>query len=213
MRGRTNRCARPGRGERPDRRSPGAEGPKRVVVAITGNAPALSNKLNRNNSVQGVDALETLVNAGGFDGYVDGRPKIDSLEVRFINDGNTMVANILAGTVEMYIGRGLSIEQGITARDRWSGGRLEAVPAGAINLWPQLLAADPQVITDLQFRRAMVHAMNLPEITDILTAGMGNPLQSFVKPSDLEYIDVQPSVVRYLYDPSKTIDMISGRIE
>ena len=153
---------------------------------------------------------DSYVALDAFDGYVNGRPRLDSIEVRFINDGNTMVANILAGTVEMYIGRGLSIDQGITVRDQWPRGRLEAVPAGAINLWPQLLTPDPQIITSLQFRRALAHAMDLPEITDVLTAGMGNPLVSFVKPSDPEYSEVQPSVVKYPYDPRKAMDAIAA---
>src|SRR4051812_4560173 len=43
-------------------RAPAA--PKRVTLAISGNAPSLNNKLNLNNSIQGVDHLEQLVSAG-----------------------------------------------------------------------------------------------------------------------------------------------------
>ena len=39
-----------------------------------------------------------------FDSYVLGRPKIDEIEVKFIPDPNTLMANMLAG-VELTIGR------------------------------------------------------------------------------------------------------------
>src|SRR6185295_3378032 len=85
-----------------------------------------------------------------FDSYILGRPKIDLLEVRFIPDGNTLSANVLAGAVELTIGRGLSLEQGLTLRDAWHEGKMESAPSNGIFLWPQLLTPNPQVIADVQ---------------------------------------------------------------
>lgn len=153
---------------------------------------------------------DSHVSLEAFDRYVNGRPKIDLLDVRFITDGNVMMANVLSGVVELYIGRGLSIEQGMQVRDQWTGGHLEPVGTNAINLWPQLLTPNPQIVTDLQFRRALKHAIDLPEINGVLTAGLGNALESFVKPNDPEFNDVQAAIVRYPYDPRKAMDMIAG---
>ena len=44
-------------------------------------------------------------------GYVLGRPKIDEIEVRFILDPNTLVTNLLSGSVELTLGRGFSVEK------------------------------------------------------------------------------------------------------
>jgi hypothetical protein len=52
------------RSEVPSRSNDRAATPKRVVVAVMGDPPALYNKLNQNNSVPGVDALEELVHVG-----------------------------------------------------------------------------------------------------------------------------------------------------
>ena len=38
-----------------------------------------------------------------FDGYYLGRPPLDTVVVRYIKDGNTMVANILSGTVDVVV--------------------------------------------------------------------------------------------------------------
>src|SRR5437867_3721560 len=43
---------------------PARSGPKRIVVAITGHPHTLYNKLNTNNAIRGIDALEKLVTAG-----------------------------------------------------------------------------------------------------------------------------------------------------
>lgn len=153
---------------------------------------------------------DSHVSLEAFNGYVHGRPKIDLLDVRFLTDGNVMMANILSGAVEMYLGRGLSIEQGMQVRDQWTGGRLEPIGTNAINLWPQLLTPNPQIITDLQFRRALKHAIDMPEMTGILTAGLGNALESFVRPNDPEFNDVQSAIVRYPYDPRRSMEILTG---
>src|SRR5437764_794195 len=139
-------------------RPPAASGPKRIVAAITGDPPTLYNKLNTNNAVRGVDALEKFVVGGlaneddqaalrpqlaagpfklkewasgshlvleAFDGYALGRPKIDEIEVRFILDSNTLVANVLADTIDLTLGRGISIEQALQVRDQWRRGKVD----------------------------------------------------------------------------------------
>ncbi|HEY3115425.1 MAG TPA: ABC transporter substrate-binding protein, partial [Chloroflexota bacterium] len=155
-------------------------------------------------------ARDSDVALDAFDGYVLGRPKLDTIEVRFITDGNTMMANILAGEVELYLGRGLSIEQGIQVRDQWSNGRLEPTGSSDVNLWPQLLNSDPQVIGDVNFRRALHYALDLREMANVLTVGLGNPVDSFVHSTDPEFNDVEDAIVRYPFDPARTTEMITG---
>src|SRR5437867_4754681 len=46
-----------------------------------------------------------------YDRYVLGRPKIDQIDVQLIPDPNTVTANILAGTVELTVGRNVSLEE------------------------------------------------------------------------------------------------------
>jgi peptide/nickel transport system substrate-binding protein len=62
-----------------------------------------------------------------FDGYVLGRPKLDEVVVRFIMDPNALIANLLAGEVEMTLGRGLSLEQGIQVGEQWRAGRSRTI--------------------------------------------------------------------------------------
>src|SRR2546427_12238486 len=53
--------AAPGSGASP---TGAVKAPKRVVMAIVGNAPAMDNRLVFNSTIQGADLLSTLVSAG-----------------------------------------------------------------------------------------------------------------------------------------------------
>src|SRR5437667_5511644 len=68
-----------------------------------------------------------------FDGYALGRPKIDELIVRFIPDSNTIMANFLAGELDLTVDtRALSFEEGRSLRDQWAGGRMELGVGGVV---------------------------------------------------------------------------------
>ncbi len=147
--------------------------------------------------------------AQAYDGYVLGRPRIDEIEVRFIPDANTMVANILAGEVELTLGRGFSIDAGVELRDRWSSGQI-AFPLGSWNaLYPQAINPNPAVIGNVEFRRALLQAIDRQELVQTIQHGLVPIAHSIFDPEDPMYRDVERSVVRYEYDPNRAVEAIS----
>ena len=145
-----------------------------------------------------------------FDRYVLGRPKVDEIEVRFIPDPITLVANILAGAVELPIGRGLSFEQTLQVRDRWREGKVEFTPGGSIKVWPQLHSPNPPLIGDVRFRRALFHAMDRQQLADTLMLGLASVAHSVLIPTDREFTSLDSSVVRYDYDPRRAVQILEG---
>jgi peptide/nickel transport system substrate-binding protein len=145
-----------------------------------------------------------------FDHYALGRPRVDEIEVRFIADPTTLVANILAGAVELPIGRGLSFEQTLQVRDRWREGRVEFSPGGSIKVWPQLHSPNPAIIGDVRFRRALLHAINRQQLADTLMLGLSSVAHSVLIPTDKEFAALDPSVVRYEYDPRRAVQTLEG---
>jgi len=146
-----------------------------------------------------------------FDDYVLGRPKIDSIEVRFIPDSNTLVANILAGVVELTLGRSISVEQGLQISERWPNGRAQVAASNLLRVFPQFINPDPPVIADVQFRRALLHAIDRQEMVDTLLFGVLPVAHSYLNPGQAMYRDVEErSVVRYEYDPRKAMQVIDG---
>jgi len=142
------------------------------------------------------------------DRYVLGRPKIDELEVKFVADPNTLIANILAGTVELNMGRGLDIEQGLKAREQRPDLKLMTGPGGWMQIYPQFLNPSPAIVADVRFRRALFHAIDRQEIVDTIQAGLAPVAHSFVRQDWPEWRDVESSTVMYEHDPRRAAQLI-----
>ncbi len=145
-----------------------------------------------------------------FDDYVLGRPKIDEMEVRFIPEHNTLMSNLLAGAVQLTIGRNLSLDQAMQVRDQWRDGKPEIGLGNWIVIYPQHLNPNPAVVGNVEFRRALVHAIDRGQLADTLMGGQTSVGHSFVSPDEPEYKDVQKDVVRYEYDPRRTVQIIDS---
>jgi peptide/nickel transport system substrate-binding protein len=57
-----------------------------------------------------------------FDRHFAGRPKIDTIVARFMPHQPTIVANLLAGTIDGVINRALDFEQAILVKEEWERG-------------------------------------------------------------------------------------------
>jgi len=143
------------------------------------------------------------------DSFPLGRPKIDEIEVRFIPDLNALVANLLAGEIELTIGRALSAENAFQLRDRWTEGTVMTQPGDSWTaFYPQHVNPNPPAIADARFRRALMHSINRQELVDELQHGLTVVAHSMISPNRGEYRDVEQSIVRYDYDPRRTAQML-----
>ena len=142
------------------------------------------------------------------DRYVLGRPKLETIEVRFIPDPTTLLANVLAGAADLALGRGLSLEQGLQARAQWREGKSEMVLASFVQVFPQLLTPNPSVIGNADFRRALLQAIDRQEMVDGIQSGVVPIAHVFVSPDQPEYRDIEAGVVRYEYDTRRATQMI-----
>jgi peptide/nickel transport system substrate-binding protein len=145
------------------------------------------------------------------DSYVLGRPKIDEIEVRFIRDPQTLIANVLAGEVMLTMGRGLSLEQAVQVRDQWgTNGKLGVILSSWIAAYPQMQNPNPPQVADPRFRRALLHAINRQDMVDSLQAGQSMIAHSYVSPREAEYGDIERNIVKYDYDPRRAGEILEG---
>jgi peptide/nickel transport system substrate-binding protein len=134
------------------------------------------------------------------DRYALGRPKIDEIEVRFIPDPTTLMANVLAG-VDMSIGRALSVDQAMRVGEQWREGRVDTRPYGWVTVNPQFINPSLPILADVRFRRALLQGIDRQQLADTLMAGKAPYAHSFVNPATPDYALVEPSIVKYGYDP------------
>ncbi|HZT07963.1 MAG TPA: ABC transporter substrate-binding protein [Chloroflexota bacterium] len=145
-----------------------------------------------------------------FDRFVLGRPKIDEIDVEFNPDPSSVMANALAGAVDATIGIGFAIDSVVEMRDRWADGRFtfEFSDHRWYRLDPQFIDPTPSIITNLQFRQALLYAIDRQEMVDSLEAGLSPVATTFMAPNQPDYAGIEGGVKKYEYDPRKAAQMI-----
>lgn len=136
------------------------------------------------------------------DDYVLGRPRLDRIEVRFFRDRGALVAGLLAGAIQMPLGRGLYPEDAIQVKQMSRDITVElSGPLGnVVPVYPQFINPDPAIVANLQFRRALLMAVDRQEMTDTLNSGLSPVAHTWVQPDLPEGRAVEGRIVRYEYD-------------
>ncbi|MEA2640843.1 MAG: peptide/nickel transport system substrate-binding protein [Chloroflexota bacterium] len=143
--------------------------------------------------------------------FAPGRPKLAEIDVRFITDSNTVIANLLSGTIDLMLGRGISVEEGQQVRDRWTSGQIEykALETWVV-IYPQFVNPTPAVVGNASFRRALMYAVDRQAMVDSIQSGLVPVAHSVVSPNNPYFKEVDRSIVRYDYDPRQSAQLLEG---
>ncbi|MBM2812391.1 MAG: hypothetical protein HW416_3150, partial [Chloroflexi bacterium] len=145
------------------------------------------------------------------DRYILGRPKIDEVEVRFIVDGNAMLASVLAGEVEVTMGFGIiSVDQALMVKDQWRDGRAAIGLIQVYSTYPQFINPTPAALAHLDMRRALLYAIDRQSMADTLVGGLTPVADTLINPNHPAYKDIEPSIVKYPHDPRRATQLIEG---
>lgn len=142
--------------------------------------------------------------------YVLGRPKLDELEVRFVPDGNTFIANVVGGEAQFTMGSSTTVGQAKAAVDSWSDGRMEvSLFQSGRGIVSQFMNPDPVVQLDLRFRRALAHGFDKVGFNDVINVGMlPPPANSMLAIGSPEFPQIKDSIVEYPYDPRRAAQLL-----
>ncbi len=145
------------------------------------------------------------------DRFALGRPRIDEIEIRFIPDADALVTSLLAGAVEVTLGRNLSLDQVLEAERRWPAGRMDRAGTQSwFGIAPQFIDPSPPVIANVIFRRALMHALDRQEMADTIMYGLVPVAHVFMNPAHADYPTAEPRIAKYAYDPRRAAEMLRG---
>ncbi len=150
----------------------------------------------------------TFIQARAFDGYVLGRPKIERLEVRFIPDPSTAVANLLAGEAHYVSDYILSVTEGVTLENELPSRGGGTVLYSPVSLRSSVVQLRPEVVEspallDVRVRRAVASGIDSPLAVEVLTAGKSVPTFTLTSPRVPYYAEIEKVIQKHPYDPRR----------
>jgi peptide/nickel transport system substrate-binding protein len=139
---------------------------------------------------------------------VFGRPKIDRVEVRFIPDPQTAVANLLAGEAHYVSDYILSVTEGETLEQQFpahGGGTVLYSPvslrSSVVQLRPEY--AESPALLDVRARRALAFGFDSALAVEVLTAGKSLPTNTLTSPRVPYYGEIERVTQKYTFDPRR----------
>jgi peptide/nickel transport system substrate-binding protein len=150
-----------------------------------------------------------------FDDYFLGRPPLDGVVVRFITDPNTIVANLLAGTVDVMFHKDFDIESAVEVQRRWQGtnNQVKFVPSArviSVEIQYRKEYARPTVgLTERNVRHALLHAVDRQSLVEAVTHGISTVADSWIPPNQ-EYAPLVEGVTpKYPYDVNRAQQLLT----
>ncbi|HZT06269.1 MAG TPA: ABC transporter substrate-binding protein [Chloroflexota bacterium] len=143
-----------------------------------------------------------------FDDYFMGRPKIDEVVFRIISDSNTVVANVMGGTVDATVGITLGQKAGVTVKSQWAStgaGQVIVTPVRFRYVQFQLDPArtEQPALLDRRVRQAMAYGIDRATLAETVTEGTSGVADVPVSPNDTLFPSVDRAIAKYPYDPNR----------
>ncbi|MEA2640572.1 MAG: peptide/nickel transport system substrate-binding protein [Chloroflexota bacterium] len=151
-----------------------------------------------------------------FDDYYLGHPPLDKVVLRFMSDSNTIVANLLNGSIDMSFSKDLvDTEAAIEVQRRWEGtkNQVKFVPSQrltSIEIQYRKEFARPQAgLTDRDVREALIRAIDRTALNEAVTHGLSPIADSWVPPTSELAAPIDSVVPKYAYDPARAQQLLA----
>ncbi len=141
-----------------------------------------------------------------------GPPKIQTLDIRFISDSGTLVANLLSGEVDIVTSPGVRSSDVATVRGQWGDRGYAKYWETSLRYMEFQFREVPnwqQAITDLRVRRALMHAADRAGIVDAASEGLGRIGDAFIVSNESIFPEVDRVLTKYPHDPRLAIELLA----
>jgi peptide/nickel transport system substrate-binding protein len=149
-----------------------------------------------------------------FDGHALGKPRIERVIARIMNDENAALTALLAGDADYAEGFVLQFEHAQVLQQDWapSGKGIvlvfpDATSNHAVQFRPEYQKSPP--LLDLRVRRAIAHAIDREAINEGVFGGQGIISETYVTPQNPTFAAVDKAITKYPYDPRRTEQLMT----
>lgn len=159
--------------------------------------------------------LGSHVEYARFNDYYRGRPPLDTVIVRFLGDPRTMVANILAGEVDVLVSTGVDVDAALELKRRWEGtdNQVRGDFTGGVeqfSMQHRVEYARPRnALTNRLVRQGLMNAIDRQALTEVMTQGLAPVAEAWFRPSQTIWQDVESSIPRYPYSPGRSQQLLT----
>jgi peptide/nickel transport system substrate-binding protein len=143
-----------------------------------------------------------------------GAPKLESIDVRFVPDPSTLLANLLAGEIDLVNSPGIRANEAVIIRDRW-----QANKEGYLNIWATRLSfvefqfrsvpGWQRAVTDSRVRSALMYAIDRQGLVDTVNEGLGAVAEAQIATSDAAFPEIDRGLVKHPYDPARAVALLA----
>lgn len=147
--------------------------------------------------------------------WVLGPPKVEFLDVRFISDARTQLANLLSGEVDMINSPGVEPPEAVAAREHWGN-----TSQGYITTWIRNIRYLEfqhrdvnhwqRAVTDPRVRQAIMHATNRQGLLEVVNYGLGSTADMFLAPTEPAFRDADRAATKYPFDPNRASAVLAS---
>jgi peptide/nickel transport system substrate-binding protein len=152
--------------------------------------------------------------ARAFPDWVQGPPKAATLDIRFIADANTILANLLAGELDVTAHPWFPPQLAAQMRDQWEGGaigyiRVTESRMQQLDLQLRDVPDSQPAVRDVRVRQALLSAIDRPSLAEILNFGLGGSVaDAFFLRADPIFPEVDRALAKYPYDPARAARLL-----
>lgn len=157
----------------------------------------------------------TQITMRAYEGFYGGKPKIDTLIFRIIPSHSTIVANLLAGTVDGTVLDVIDFNEISLVRNEWEAAgqkpTVVSLPRKFRFLGVQLRpnVANPPEILDVRIRRGLLHAVDRQAMADTLFEGKTPIAESVFPPTDRRWEWMKDVVVTHPNDTRRALELLA----
>jgi peptide/nickel transport system substrate-binding protein len=150
-----------------------------------------------------------------FDGYFEGRAPLDSIIIRYIPDPNAVLANLLAGSLDLIIPPSVDMDAALELKRQREGQGISV----SIGPRPWFIYVEIQRRPDVArpregfsnplVRQAFSYGTNRQELNDVMTGGLSPVADSWLRPGLTLRRDVESAIPQYPFEPARAQQLLT----